>query len=155
VSGFNRGHQVVGLLDAYFLECGTERFVHWKGYPPTWRYKETIGMGRCISRQAMERLDYDPWGDCRINFGLDGAMSKRLRTLAIEQYGQLQSELGSVAVDIKCGQNITSFGSHLTKRSGDFEMIPDAAKWFVEHFPALNLAQINACAEPNPSEFIF
>ncbi len=151
----DQGHQVLGVLDAYFFECGTERLFHWKGYPPNWRHNETIGMGRCISRQVMERLDYDPWGDCRINSGLDLAMSKRLKILAIEPYGQRQSDLGAVAVDIKCGQNITSLSAQLGKESRYYTLIANAALWFAQQLPALDYARIKTCAEPNPTEFTF
>jgi len=93
---------VVGKAGCYFLDIATHtpssylkynikkiptqyRLVYWPGYkfgsnPNTTHYRpdESIGIGRLISREGLEMIDYKPFHNT-LNFGLDYNMFKKFK----------------------------------------------------------------------------
>ncbi|VXD14067.1 hypothetical protein PL8927_270242 [Planktothrix serta PCC 8927] len=119
-----------GLQDAYFFDVNNQNLVWWTGYSgkkdPV-RVGETIGMGRCLSRTLLDKLEFSIWKGLDINSSLDGAMTRKLEQLGLQllEYdncvaayvgdkqlkighcGFRMADIGACAIDIKFSDNIT------------------------------------------------
>jgi len=163
----NENYALMGVKDMYVLDVPTERFGRWRGYQPNIyedRTGETIGMARCIGRKVMEMVDYDIWLNIGADFGLDGIMSSRFKSLALAycsesnaplyeikgdskiykwgHVGYYLSDLESVGVDIKTSTNITSLDMCIRSNPLCMEWIEDAERFFSENLPHLNFQEI-------------
>lgn len=91
---------------------------YWEGYGKnSGRYKESLGLGRCLSKNLVERLDYSLWLN-DLNKGLDGSMERKISKLENVKKINFTSKKYGFACDIKTGNNITkleSFVKQLTK----------------------------------------
>lgn len=70
-----------GAKGCYFIDLGaTQRLVWWPGYAESRRSRdrddETIGIGRMLSRELMNRLKWEPF-EARLDSSLDSSMKKR------------------------------------------------------------------------------
>ena len=132
------GQLVVGLKDMYLYDSSLMKLYHWQGYENDPKQSmnrglESIGMGRCISRKLLEKLDYSIWKDMKIDKGLDGAMTRKFSqvgVLPIDQgkevwmllndgkkyaFGHVAFEMqetGGIAVDIKTSENVTAISKY-------------------------------------------
>ncbi|GCE96462.1 TPR domain protein [Arthrospira platensis NIES-46] len=121
-----------GITDAYFFDLQTEKMIHWVGYTSevdAVRLGETTGMGRCLSKPLLERLDFSIWRNLNKDRNLDGAMTQKLyqvglelldeehsvltrvgdRTLKVGHCGFKLADINAMAVDIKFAENLTAF----------------------------------------------
>jgi hypothetical protein len=91
--------EVVGLKDIFFYSIHLDELIHFQGYPlPSPR---TIGAGRCFSREIMQRAQFRPWKDEKINRGLDSSCTAQLKKIGISEHAYLMSDLGGICVDVK------------------------------------------------------
>ncbi len=113
--GLQAGYAVLGLLDMYVLDLDTLRACYWPGYGPKGgREGETLGLGRCVNRALLDRLDWKLWDDT-LNRRLDGSMIEHLASEVVANPEQFP--LGTIsirehdvtAVDVKTGTNLWSF----------------------------------------------
>ena len=71
-------HEAWGWKDLYMYEPTTDTFCHWHGYTDYRRGKMSVGAGRVVSRDIMERLHWMPHRD-GLDRNLDSSMSARLK----------------------------------------------------------------------------
>jgi hypothetical protein len=90
---------LLGLKDLYFYSIQNDEAVHFQGYPPP--SPKTIGAGRVFSRWVMERMNFTPWNDEKVNRGLDSSCTVQMRKRGIEEIAIPMMQTGGVAVDIK------------------------------------------------------
>lgn len=120
------GAEYICLEGAYFFDAIKQRMCYGKA--------RRLGLGRCLSRSLLERVDWNPWPN-GLNSGLDGAMDEVLaphypRIVRIED----PVELGLVGLDIKTGENIWGYDSirdNLVVQDVDPEPV------LREHFPTV------------------
>lgn len=130
VQALDDGYLFSGFEDAFVYEPIGDDFIYWPGYGDITsampkRILETVGLGRMLSRELLEMLDFTIWGDKEANSSLDGIMHKRLteelRLLPIKRtknevlfngfkIGLLCENMRStkvMGVGLKAGENIT------------------------------------------------
>lgn len=81
----NKGVQFFGFQDLYLYEVKSKTLGYWKGYgsaskglaQPA-RVGETIGLGRFLASSLVEYMDFNLWGDAKVNQSLDNLMQKRV-----------------------------------------------------------------------------
>lgn len=83
VKALDEGYLFSGFEDAFVYEPVGEDFIYWPGYGDITstmpkRILETVGLGRMLSRELLEVLDFSIWGDSKANSSLDGIMHRRL-----------------------------------------------------------------------------
>ncbi len=141
VGKISDGWLMTGLMDMHILDSEGGRLFHWNGYSVSTpnRMWETIGLGRCISRKLLEKMDFSLWGGEEINSGLDGLMTRRLASIgliplphgqevwislddgdyAFGHSGMFSSDIGGFVVDVKTDKNITSLERYAVSESGE------------------------------------
>ena len=138
VEKINSGYLLVGIKDFYMYESNLKKLAHWRGYGKlndAHRMDETIGLGRCLARPLLDKIEFDVWGGLELKRNLDGAMTNRLKEIGIfpvsedncpiighdgkllraGHVGYKLSEIGGFAIDIKSKTNVTSFDRYLNR----------------------------------------
>lgn len=112
------GIDFIGLIDMYVFDYITSKSFYWKGYSEkSGRFGETIGLGRCLSKNLITELNYTPWA-YGFDRGLDGTMQKKLKSIInIKKTSLVLKSIGGIACDIKSTKNITNILSY----KGDLE----------------------------------
>jgi tetratricopeptide (TPR) repeat protein len=156
-----------GITDAYFLDLPTNEMIHWVGYTSNIdpvRLGETTGMGRCLSRPLLDKLEFSIWKNLNKDRSLDGAMTQKLyefglelldekncpltqvdtQTLRIGHCGFNLAEMNAMALDIKFTENLTTFDrygqrSSVVKQENSWDLI-------AQYFPKTTLEQLKAIA---------
>ena len=102
------GFDYIGILDYYVFNSKDNRFYYWGGYTKkSGRFGETLGLGRCLSKNLVKQLDFKLWKE-DINKGLDGTMESKINKLSnIKKINFKSNEIG-IACDIKSDVNITN-----------------------------------------------
>ncbi|MEB3884953.1 tetratricopeptide repeat protein [Lyngbya sp. CCY1209] len=139
-----------GITDAYFFDLQTEKMIHWVGYTSqvdAVRLGETTGMGRCLSKPLLERLDFSIWRNLNKDRNLDGAMTQKLYqvglelldeehsvlaqvgdcTLKVGHCGFKLADINAMAVDIKFAENLTNF--HRYGKWNSNSIVPQLNSW--------------------------
>nr|WP_317264515.1 tetratricopeptide repeat protein [Arthrospira sp. SH-MAG29] len=147
-----------GIQDAYFFDVSKQHLVLWMGYggkADFARVGETIGMGRCLSRTLLDKLEFSIWKGLDINSSLDGAMTQKLEQLGLQllEYdnclvaqiddkqlkighcGFKMAEIGACAVDIKFSNNITTIERYIERDAN--ALVYQAEPWLMleKYFP--------------------
>ena len=122
--------------------------------------QETIGLGRCLTRPLLDRLNFDIWGGLDLERGLDGAMTERLREVGLfpcdpEQVyrvrtdegiymvghvGYKMKELGVAVMDVKTRTNVTTFQRYLDRDPESITYVP--LEVLEEHFARSTLEKL-------------
>ena len=106
------GYDYFGITDLYFLDSKTDKLFYWKGYESnSGRMGETIGLGRCISKSTISKLNFKLWGD-GINAGLDKSMESKIKNLPNLKRTSISLGKNYFACDIKSDFNIGSLNSY-------------------------------------------
>lgn len=121
-----RGADVVQMDGAYFYDAVNKKMI--------WAYASRMGLGRCISRRLLDKMDWKLWPDGR-DSGLDGAMWEMI-SRHNPKVARLKdcAKKGLVGLDIKTGENIWSF-DHIKNNTISHEV--SAEKVLREHFPSV------------------
>ena len=129
VGRISRGWLMTGLMDMHVLDSKSNQLFHWNGYSVSAPHRmwETIGLGRCLSRKLLEKVDFSLWGSEQIDRGLDGLMTSKLASVglipvplgqevwimledgefAFGHSGLYSSDIDGFVVDVKTEENIT------------------------------------------------
>ena len=138
IGKIKQGFLLVGIKDFFIYESNLKKLAYWRGYGElndAHRMDETIGLGRCLARPLLDKLNFSVWGGLELDRNLDGAMTNRLRKVGIfpiseanaflvdlngQQYkvghvGYKLEEMGGFAVDIKTKTNMTPFDRYVAR----------------------------------------
>jgi hypothetical protein len=134
------GMLMAGLIDIYFLYWKTMKTLHFGGYTHD-RLGETLGLGRCLSREALQAVKWRPWWP-RLNRGLDLSMTKSLRKalpgLKERTRNTRLSDIDACAIDVKTPVGICKFHSYVGSKRKDgkknVEFVP-TEPLLRKHFP--------------------
>ncbi len=99
-----------GMKDIYFYGIEAKVTKYWAGFQ-NHRVGETVGCGRCLSRNLLDMLDWQPW-DGSLNRKLDRSMTEKLITLGVKQHAFEMRENDCFLLDIKTGGNISKFNQY-------------------------------------------
>jgi len=78
------GYDLIGALDSYIYDSLTGSMFHFIGYT-NYRFGETLGAGRVLSKKVLQMLDYRPWNN-GLSRGLDRSMWDKIKPLNIIEY---------------------------------------------------------------------
>lgn len=158
-----------GLQDAYFFDVNNQNLVWWTGYSgkkdPA-RVGETIGMGRCLSRTVLDKLEFSIWKGLDINSSLDGAMTRKLEQLGLQllEYdncvaayvgdkqlkighcGFRMADIGACAIDIKFSDNVTPVERYFERDASVLVPQPDPWEVLQRYFPEQIIQQLKGLA---------
>lgn len=109
------GNDFIGIIDMYVFNYLTNQLYYWDGYKKnTGRQGETIGLGRCLSKKTIEKLNYTLWAP-NINEGLDKTFNNNISKLKSVKISNIRlTEFDGFACDIKGGVNITKIELYST-----------------------------------------
>ena len=138
VEKIKQGHLLVGIKDFYIYESNLRKLAYWRGYGKlndAHRMDETIGLGRCLTRPLLDKIDFQIWGGLNLNRNLDGAMTNRLKEIGIfpvaeedalivdvdgkllhaGHIGYKLEDTKGLAIDIKTKTNVTNFERYVDR----------------------------------------
>lgn len=98
---------VIGVTDDYLVCTHRVEACHWTGYK-NHRSGESIGVGRALRRDVLDRLGWLPWASGK-DKGLDSTMTGRLKELGYSTAGRTQASLGVRIVGFKSGAELTAY----------------------------------------------
>ena len=122
-----RGADFIYMDGAYFYDAVSGRMI--------WGNAERLGLGRCLSRRLLERLEWTPWPE-GLGYGLDGSMSERVKALRDVGVVHLKEcrKHGLVGMDIKTDLNMWSF-DHIRNQVISYDA--DAPAVLNAYFPSV------------------
>ena len=98
---------ITGLLDCYFLNFHTRKLGYWPGYKGRWRHGDSLGVGRCYSREVLDRCKWQPWSQDKVLMkGLDFDARRKLTSLGVKMKAFKMEELECFAMDVKMEDNL-------------------------------------------------
>jgi len=102
------GYDLIGITDLFIYDTPTDKLFYWGGYDEkSGRKNETTGLGRCLSKSLVEKLNYNLW-ELGLNKGLDSSMQKKIRELVgVRSVTLTLKNNCGFACDIKGDNNIT------------------------------------------------
>lgn len=155
----------MGLKNAYFFDAPSKQLFLWKGYDRlnVRRFGETTGMGRCLSRILLDKLNFSVWKNIKIDSALDRVMSQKLlglglypldyENLILVQAGEKYIRLGHCgfdlndinvfAIDIKTEVNITPFITLLKASQSTALDHKSSVEILKKHLPLATFERIN------------
>lgn len=103
-----QGYEYIAPYDIYYIRNGG--LYYSEGYPKGHkRHGEPMAVGRCVSTEVMDKLDWDVWNRINIDRGLD-------RYAYVATMGEAKSihffkakDIGGLVVDIKSSVNKTAW----------------------------------------------
>lgn len=119
----------VGFQDIYFLYWKKMTTLYFGGYTHPKRIGEALGLGRCLSRELLERFKWQPWWNT-LNRGLDLSMTKGIRKLLtpaeLKERCDVRkmADVGGVMVDIKTPTGICKVQSYLGSPNAKWSNTP-------------------------------
>lgn len=105
---FDRGIDYVGVLDWWFYDSLSGKSLYWAGYDKAANRGHACGAGRALSKNLMEKLDWQPWAagyDLILDTGMDARLAEIPHTKHFFSLNQLQL----FALDIKTSENMTRY----------------------------------------------
>lgn len=107
-------YDLIGKKDFYMLDIGDKfRACHWKGYTAKERANEPIGIGRMLSRNILEQMDWQPM-DGKLNSSLDWSMFQKVKALGGNIILVEDETLKSLSVSTDKWDNMHKFNEHYT-----------------------------------------
>jgi len=105
-----KGIDLIGLKDCYFLDSRNLEFSHWLGYR-NHRIGESIGMARMLSKNLLDRIDWNVWRK-PINKGLDSEMMRVLKSVRFNETMFNCKKENILALDVKTDINISNINTY-------------------------------------------
>jgi hypothetical protein len=135
-SEMEKGTDLIGLIDCYFLDSRNDKLSYWIGYT-NHRYGESIGMARMMSRRLLDKMNWKLWKS-DLKKGLDGSMMKNLKRVEYTEKMFNCRKENIAALDIKTDLNVSNIKTYSNLYTLDFnslsKMISDK-----EFYAILNL----------------
>lgn len=149
----DEGCQLAGLDTFFVLEGRNGRLMEWLGYLPP-REGESIGAGRFLHRELLERLNWHLWED-GLNAGLDASMWRLLRADAARRGKTFSSktihcrEEGITLVDVKSSVQINGLEG-LALASGRIRMVGAPRQFLEKTYPRKLVEKLFAQSSLSP-----
>lgn len=126
-------YDLIGVPGCHFLHLADEPLLcNWKGYT-NGRKGESIGIGRLLSRQLLERLQYAPFHP-EINNSLDNSMQQNSTKHAARIHMVDSSKIKAVSISTNLWSNKHQFSDHYLGRLPS-EKIMDVNNFIETNFP--------------------
>jgi len=90
----SRSQYVLGLEDFYFYSLAQRKSIHWHGFMQGKFGHLPIGAGRIFSRSILDKLKWKPYGDLKLNRGLDCNSSLNMESHGITHRKVLMADSG-------------------------------------------------------------
>ena len=103
IQQLKKGFDFVGFLDCYFMNLETKDMIYWKGYRGQ-RAGEPIGAWRCLSRNLLNRLNWEAWDNQ--HHSVDYTMWNKLKGVK-KHVTRCKDKF--LLVDLKTSENVTKF----------------------------------------------
>ncbi len=132
-------YDMVGTPGCHFLDISeVKRLVYWPGYTGH-RQWESIGIGRLLNRNILEKLRWNPFDDS-LDRSLDGSMSARIKKVGgTASHGVVNNKINSLSISTNQWINKHRFEDHWSGQLKS-KVIDNPDQWLGEHFPeALNV----------------
>lgn len=110
---------MLGLGDLYFYMMTSKKSYHFHGYASL----QTIGAGRCISRNILNAISFRPWGESQLNRGLDSCCSSHLKLYDIKEKAVKMQQTKGVGIDVKHYEIAITDSSRVIARSSGSDNI--------------------------------
>jgi hypothetical protein len=105
-----KGFDLIGLIDCYFLDSRNNSFNFWKGYT-NHRRGESIGMARMLSRDLLMKIDWQVWSKGLKN-GLDFSMMQNISKIQYSEKVFNCKKENIAAIDIKTEINVSNINHY-------------------------------------------
>jgi glycosyltransferase involved in cell wall biosynthesis len=105
-----KGTDLIGLLDCYFLDSRIDEFTHWIGYRNS-RRGESIGMARMLSKGLLDKIGWEVWMQ-PANRGLDSIMMRKLNSIKYSKKMFNCKEENIMALDVKTAINVSNINTY-------------------------------------------
>ena len=104
-------HQMAGVPGMHLLDIGTSmRVCKWAGYT-NGRRNETIGIGRVISAQLLNKIDWMPFDDTKDN-SMDRCMKDKAAAVGVNDHFVRDERLVALSISTNKWPNKHSFEQH-------------------------------------------
>ena len=113
-----KGIDLIGLIDCYFLDARINTLYHWIGYT-NHRRNESIGMARMISKRLLNRIDWNIW-DKGLRKGLDASMMRNFKRVEYSEKMFNCIDENIAAIDIKTDLNVSNIKDYRDLRKISF-----------------------------------
>lgn len=101
------GFDVISPMDIFYFDTTTHRSAYSKGYIGR-RSGESLAVGRCMSKEFLERCNYRLWID-GLESSLDRSIKRTISRKAKSEKTYRCEDVGIIICDIKSITNITKF----------------------------------------------
>ena len=99
--------EFIGIEDLFMYDLESKSMYYWPGYNNE-RRGETTGLGRCLSKSVVEKMNYELWNN-GLERNLDGSMMSKLKNSnLIQRSFTFKCKDIGYCVDIKSDQNLTN-----------------------------------------------
>lgn len=130
---FVEKYDLIGVPGCYFLDVNNVfRLVYWPGYEGT-RADESIGIGRILSRNLLEKLNWMPF-DNKIDGSLDRSMKDRAAKFGISDFMVPDNSIHAVSISTNLWENKHKFEHHWSGMLKS-EKIVQISNFLTEYFP--------------------
>jgi hypothetical protein len=125
---------MIGTYGCHFIHLGNDgnRLCYWPGYT-NGRKGESIGIGRLLSRQLIDRLQFKPFED-RLPNSLDHSMQVRCTLHAGRSHVVSNNLIKSVSISTDLWDNKHKFDDHWSNRLPSIK-IAEVDHWIQNNFP--------------------
>jgi len=129
----NAGIDMVGKPDFYLLDIGKVlRFCWWQGYTIASRKNEPIGIGRVLSKNILDKMNWKPISDDLEN-SIDWSMYQNILALGGKVANLKTNEILSLSISTDKWPNKHKFNDHYSNKLPSSRM-PDFVKWLDSNF---------------------
>lgn len=120
------GIDYIYLMDGYFFDTTTKKALYWAGYRQAHNKGKSLGAGRLLSRNLMEKMEFKCWHDVRLSGLLDQAMEEKLEQIEYTEQEIYCRDNDCALIDIKSSTNMTQFAKW---DNSEFIPVKDVAKF--------------------------
>lgn len=104
-------NQMAGVPGCHFMDIQEKiRLVNWKGYVGK-RSDETIGIGRMLSRELLEKIKWKPFDNIK-NDSLDRSMKDNCKKVGVSDFMVYDQSLKAVSISTGLWDNKHHFSHH-------------------------------------------
>lgn len=108
LSLIEQGYDWISPMDIYYLDFNSMLERYSNGYTGTRRQGEPMAVGRCLSREVLDKLNWNLFNKNK-NRGLDGSAHVKLSRIETNKAFYSHLDHGTCIMDVKSNFNINNF----------------------------------------------